>query len=247
MADALQATQVGSSRGTWGADCDPATRVTKSLLGYGVIAGPFSIAVWLIQAFTRTRFDLRRHPASLLSDGHLGWIQVVNFLLTGAMVIAGAIGMQRALPPGRRSRWIAGLVALFGVGMIGAAMFKADPSYGFPPGTAAGKALTTTLHGNLHLVFGTLGFLGLIVATFVMASYFVALDDHRHASLSVASGVVFLLADLSGVVLANDHETAYNLTLTAGIIVGFAWLTTVSVYLYRLAASRSSWLQQERV
>ncbi len=247
MADALQATQVGSSRGTRGADGDPATRVMKSLLGYGVVAGPFYIAISLIQAFTSTGFDLRRHPASLLSDGRLGWIQVVNFLLTEAMVIAGAIGMQRALPPGRRSRWIAGLVALFGVGMIGASIFKADPSYGFPPGTAAGKALTTTLHGNLHLVFGSLGFLGLIVATFVMASYFADLGDHWRARLSVASGVVFLLADLSGVVLANNHEIAYNLTLTAGIIVGFAWLTTVSVYLYRLAASQSSWLLRERV
>jgi hypothetical protein len=247
MADTFQATQVGRRRATRDADCDPATRVTKSLLGYGVIAGPFYVAVWLIQAFTRTGFDLRRHPASLLSDGHLGWMQVVNFLLTGAMVIAAAVGMQRALPPGRRSRWIAGLVALFGVGMIGAGIFKADPSSGFPPGTAAGKALTTTLHGNLHLVCGSLGFLGLVVATLVTASYFAGLGDHRNARLSVASGVVFLLADLSGVVFANNHETAYNLTLTAGIVVGFAWLTTVSVYLYRQAASQSRWRQQEGV
>jgi hypothetical protein len=247
MADALRATQVGSSRETRAADCDPATRVTKSLLGYGVIAGPFYIAVWLIQAFTRTGFDLRRHPASLLSDGRLGWIQIINFLVTGAMVIAGAIGMQRALPHGRRSRWIAGLVALFGVGMIGAGISRADPSYGFPPGTAAGKAMTTTLHGNLHLVFGSLGFLGLIVATFVMASYFAGLGHHWHARMSAASGAVFLLADLSGVVLAKNHEIAYNLTLTAGIIVGFGWLTTVSVYLYKLAASQSGWLLQERV
>ena len=33
--------------------CDPATRVTKSLLGYGVIAGPLYVSVSLAQALTR--------------------------------------------------------------------------------------------------------------------------------------------------------------------------------------------------
>jgi hypothetical protein len=49
MVGALQATQVGSSQGIREGECDPATRVRKSLLGYGVIADPFYIAVWLIE------------------------------------------------------------------------------------------------------------------------------------------------------------------------------------------------------
>jgi hypothetical protein len=39
-------------------DCAPTTRVTKSLLGYGVIAGLFYGAVSLAQALTRDGFDL---------------------------------------------------------------------------------------------------------------------------------------------------------------------------------------------
>jgi hypothetical protein len=47
------------------AACDPATRVTKSLLAYGVIVGPLYVGVSLAQALTRQGFDLTRHPWSL--------------------------------------------------------------------------------------------------------------------------------------------------------------------------------------
>src|SRR6476620_8802122 len=71
-------------------DCEPADRVTKSLLGYGVIAGPIYVMVALAQAVTREGFDLARHQWSLLSNGSNGWIQIANFVVTGLMVIAFA-------------------------------------------------------------------------------------------------------------------------------------------------------------
>ncbi|MEN3309228.1 MAG: hypothetical protein V7603_5430, partial [Micromonosporaceae bacterium] len=46
---------------TGDATCDPAARITRSLLGYGVIAGPGYVVVSLVQALTRDGFDLRRH------------------------------------------------------------------------------------------------------------------------------------------------------------------------------------------
>jgi hypothetical protein len=39
----------------------------RNLLGCGLVAGPLFIAASLTQAFTRKRFDLGRHPISLLS------------------------------------------------------------------------------------------------------------------------------------------------------------------------------------
>jgi hypothetical protein len=42
------------------------------------------------QVVTRDGFDVRRHALSHLSNGTLGWIQIGNFLLSGALVIAGA-------------------------------------------------------------------------------------------------------------------------------------------------------------
>lgn len=79
------------------ADCSPADRITKSLLGYGVIAGPFYIVVALAQAVARQGFDLGLHQWSLLANGGPGWIQIANFVVTGLMVIAFAVGLRRSL------------------------------------------------------------------------------------------------------------------------------------------------------
>src|SRR5947207_11878704 len=76
------------------------TPVTRALLNAGVVAGPLFIVVAFAQAFTRPGFDLRRHAISMLSLGDLGWIQVANFVLTGLLVVALAVGMRRALHPG---------------------------------------------------------------------------------------------------------------------------------------------------
>src|SRR5687767_5465318 len=84
--------------------CTPAGRITKSLLGYGVIAGPLYVVVSLAQALTRDGFDLSRHAWSLLANGDLGWLQIANFVVAGAMTVAGAVGLRRALTSGPEAR-----------------------------------------------------------------------------------------------------------------------------------------------
>ena len=74
-------------------DCPPLVdRVTKSLLGYGVIAGPIYVLSVAVQAATRDGYDPTRHAASQLANGDLGWIQIATFLVSGAMTIAAALG-----------------------------------------------------------------------------------------------------------------------------------------------------------
>jgi len=54
------------------------TTTTPALLICGVVAGPLYIVVVAIQALTRDAFDLTRHPASLLSNGDVGWVQITS-------------------------------------------------------------------------------------------------------------------------------------------------------------------------
>jgi hypothetical protein len=56
----------------------PTDTTTRALLTCGVVTGPLYIAVVLIQALTRDGFDLMRHPASLLSNGDVGWVQIAS-------------------------------------------------------------------------------------------------------------------------------------------------------------------------
>src|SRR5262245_8958704 len=110
-------------------DCSPATRITRSLLGYGVIAGPLYVLVALAQALTRDGFDLSRHAWSLLANGDWCWIQTVNFVVTGAMTVAAAVGLRRA------AGGVAPvLIGVYGLSLVGAGVFRADPAQGFPVG-----------------------------------------------------------------------------------------------------------------
>lgn len=96
----------------------PYERTTRALLLSGAITGPLYIIVALIQAFTRPGFDLTRHSVSLLSLGDSGWIQITNFLLSGLLVIAGAVGLRRSIDAGPGSVWDPHLIALYGLSLI---------------------------------------------------------------------------------------------------------------------------------
>jgi hypothetical membrane protein len=207
-------------------NCTPADRITKSLLGYGIIAGPLYVVVGLAQALTRDGFDLSKHAWSLLTNGHLGWIQIANFIITGLMLVAAAVGLRRA----SRSTWAAVLIGAYGVGMVSAGVFRADPAQGFPAGTP--ETTTISWHGMLHFVVGAVGFLCLIVACFVLAGRFARAGQPRLAWFSRITGVAFL-AGFAGVASGSQGPTTP--AFVAAVLIVWAWLTTVSVHFYRAA------------
>jgi hypothetical protein len=212
-------------------DCPPLpVRITKSLLGYGVIAGPIYVLVVAVQAATRDGFDPMRHAASQLANGDLGWIQIANFLITGAMTIAAAVGVRRALGPGRLSAWASGLLGAYGAALVVAAFFRADPSDGFPPGTPPGMG-KVSWHGMAHLVVAGVGFACLIAACFVLGAWFARAGQHSWAWFSRITGVLF-----GGSFIALSSGTggaATILAFTAAVVLVWVWLAAVSVKLYR--------------
>lgn len=209
--------------------CADESRVTKSLLGYGVIAGPLYVAVSLAQALTRPGFDLTRHAWSLLSTGGLGWIQVTNFIVTGLMIVAAAVGLRRAGTGG----WTPRLVAGYGFGMVAAGVFRADPAEGFPAGTPTGTN-TVSWHGLLHLVGGSVGFGCLIAACLVAGRGFSRAGQRGWARYSRLAGVV-LLAGFAGIA-SGSHGAATTLPFTASVVLVFSWVTAFSIRAYRHSA-----------
>jgi hypothetical protein len=210
--------------------CAPRTRATKSLLGYGVVAGPFYVVTALAQALTREGFDPTRHEWSLLANGSLGWIQIANFILSGAMTIVFTIGLRRALRPGRGAIWAPRLLGLYGLGLIGAGIFGADPRLGFPVGTAQGPG-TVSWHGMLHFVTAGIGFIGLIAACFVMASRFTTEGRRGWAWYSRLTGIVFVAAFVG--VASGQGIVAINLAFTFAVIAAWTWMSAVAVDRYR--------------
>lgn len=210
--------------------CNPADNVTRSLLGYGVLAGPCYVAVSLIQAATRDGFDLARHQWSLLANGGPGWIQIANFVLTGLMVIAFAVGLRRALAGGVGARWAPRLVAVYGACLVAAGVLRADPALGFPAGTPDG-ASAVSWHGMAHFVAGAVGFTCIAIAALVIARRYSREGRRGWAVYSRVTGLVFLAG--FAMVASAGGAPAANLAFTAAVIAIWAWMAAVAVDRYR--------------
>ncbi len=203
----------------------------KSLLMAGILAGPIWIIITYAQAFTREGFDLVRHPASLLSQGELGWLQVAAFVIAGLLYLASAVGLRRALV-GIGRTWAPIMLGIFGLGMIMGGVFRADPALGFPPGTALGIPETVSLPGQIHGIAPILAFTALTICFFILAR-----RDFKQGKLAVSW--TSILVGVGAIVLSNipamtaDMEAGiFNfIPLWIGATVAFLW---VSVLLHRI-------------
>lgn len=213
---------------------DRTAAITRSLLGYGVVAGPFYVVAGLAQALTRDGFDLRRHDLSLLANGPLGWIQIAVLVLTGLMTIAAAVGMARSLRVlggGPGTVWGPRLIGLYGLGLVGAGVFVADPMNGFPPGTPDGPPVAVTVGGIGHLVLAGLGFLGLVAGALVLARHHAATGRAGMAWLSRITGVLFLVA-FAGLA-SGSASPVVVLGFWVALLLAWTWLAVTSLDLYR--------------
>jgi hypothetical protein len=205
-------------------DADRHAAVTRSLLGYGLLAGPLYVVPALVQGLVRDGFDLTRHDVSLLANGPGGWVQITTFVVCGLMTAAAGVGVVRALRTLRTGRaWSGWLVVGYGIGLVGAGVFVADPMQGFPPGTPDGPPATVSAGGTGHIVFAALGFLCLVVACF-------AVPAGRPWSGRV-TGVLFLVAFVG--VASGSAAPVVVIGFWIAVILAWAWLALTSLDLYR--------------
>jgi len=196
-------------------------RGTRSLLSCGVVAGPFFLLVFAIQAFTRSEFHFTRSEPSVLSLGPWGWVQIANFVIGGVLVIAGAVGLRRVLCTTTGRFWGSLLLGIFGVCQIGVGVFVTDPIR---------SPANMTFHGRMHLVFGGIGFTALMAACFVFVRTFASLRQKLWAVFCAITGLLFLAAFL---IAANANQNAMSIQFFLNVIFVLAWVW-VSLISYQL-------------
>lgn len=187
---------------------------TEKLLLAGVIATPLFFVVALTQAATRNGFDLSEHMISQLALGELGWIQIANFVVTGALFVAAAIGLRRTITDGIGRVWIPRLVGVTGAGILAAGLFVCDPANNYPVGAAEGM----TWHGALHGVAAVVSGLALGAANLILAQRF-----HREgrtakavASVGITAAYLFLPAAVPSLV---------SILFAAGSALAWGWIS----------------------
>jgi hypothetical membrane protein len=210
--------------------------VSERLLLAGAVAGPLFVAAFLIEGSLEPGYSALRHPVSSLVLGTHGWAQTCSFEITGALYVALAIGLARvhrlrAFGP----RAGAALVAVLGVGLLGAGLFHTDPVGGFPPGTPDVRVYSTS--GAVHDAFSALLFLGLPVAALLYGRWF-RRQRPGWALYCRATCLAFIACFVLSSVAFNQTPgfVAYGgLLQRLTIVIGFAWLTALA-----LAARRPS-------
>ncbi|MBW6439197.1 DUF998 domain-containing protein [Actinoplanes hulinensis] len=191
----------------------------RNLLFAGLVAGPLYVVVSLIEAGGRDGFDPARHAWSMLANGPFGWVHSVNLVVSGALVVAGAAGLSQVL----RDRMAAGLLALYGAGMVGAGLFRADPGRGFPAGTP--EVTPMSWHGILHFVVGGIGFLALFGVCHLLGRRLRRENHPQMAIFSHVTGTLFLVLFIA--MAATGGASWALFAFTGAVIVASAWLSTI--------------------
>ncbi|MFI6443430.1 DUF998 domain-containing protein [Kitasatospora sp. NPDC050543] len=197
---------------------------TRALLTCAAVAAPLWAAVSLAQAATREGFDPTRHPLSALSNGPLGWVQITNFLVAGALSAVGAVGLRRVLRGTPGGTWVPRLVLLSGLGMIAAGAFVMDPADGFPIGTPDGMPPALSWRSYAHFAAGSVTFTALIAACYLLGRHFRRAGDRARAIASRAAGTALLV----GNGWAMSGARAGSVTLAVGVISAMLWVSATA-------------------
>ncbi|GIJ65151.1 hypothetical protein Voc01_000680 [Virgisporangium ochraceum] len=198
---------------------------TSRLLAAGIAAGPVFLTVWLVQALTRDGFDPTRHPISLLGLGPGGWVQIANFVVTGALLIGFAVGLRRVLHPGRAGTWAPVLFALNGIGLIVAGVFVTDAGAGFPAGAPEGAPESISWHGLLHEV-------GFVTASVSWLAVCVVLLRRFRAAGRRGWAVACVVAPLLWIVVgAWPDADSLSLRLVLGTVISFGFTAALAATL----------------
>ena len=201
-------------------------------------AGPVFTAVFLAEGAVREGYRPLRHPVSSLALGPRGRVQTANFVVTGALCLAGAAGLHRGGERSAGSRAGSALVAAAGTGLLAAAAFPTDPVAGYPPGTPEGPAQPTRT-GIVHNLAGVLFFFGLPAAAFAYGRQSRRAGERPGfaACCAATAATMPVTAVLAGAGFSGSPRFARygGLFQRLSIITGLTWLAAASARALRRA------------
>ncbi len=206
---------------------------TKLLLLAGL--GPaLYVVVLLLDSLTRPGYNPLHHFGSELANGDRGWLMIANFVTAGTLTICFAFGLRNVLRGGRGAVAAPALVGLFGLGLVVAGVFVADPKPGYPPGSTG--TVNPTPHSLIHdaNLFPT--WTVMTIAMLVLATRFAVDRQWVWTWYSTASAVLAMTTLLLAVAQYDaDTQTGsyHGLWQRISITIGFGYFSVLAIRLLR--------------
>jgi hypothetical membrane protein len=120
-------------------------QVIAALVVAGIVGPIVFVAVVIVQSLLHPDYSQVRLPISALAAWPGGWVQDVNFLLLGLLMVSFAIGLHLGVRRNRAAVIGPGLLVLSGVGLIIAGLFPwggVDGDFIVPAGHLLGALLS---------------------------------------------------------------------------------------------------------
>lgn len=194
------------------------------------------VAVFTVEGWRRPGYSPSSMFVSELSLGPGGWVQILSFLVTGALVLAFGRGLFGYSRSGAASRSGSVLLQIIGISLMASGPFRTDPSTHLERASA---------HGTIHGVFGAVVFSLAPVSCFLFYRRFrtdAAWQPLAGWTLAAAVVVTSGIALLRFSELPQTGLFAYKGLVQRAVLVTFmTWLFVVASRLHRLAAPESRW------
>jgi hypothetical membrane protein len=189
----------------------------------GVVAPVFFVAVFTVEGALRPEYSPLANYISTLSIGPRGWIQILNFIVLGALLLAFSAAVRAEFPDGKASRWGRILLILLGVLFVISGFFVTD-STGI-------STVPLTVHGTVHGIAGGIAFLAMPVVIFVYWRRF--REDPRwkpFQAVTLALGIVEAAAVLFFSIVGKSDA----LLLVFGDYIGLIQRTAIVPFMFWL-------------
>lgn len=182
-----------SSSGPWKV---PQSPLMLALVSCGGIGALLFTATYLIEGITQPGYDAWRQAIATLSLGPGGWVQQVNFIVYGVLLVLASVGWYRLLPPGRATLWFPLFQGIGGLGLMSVGVLTS---------------------GTLHTLLAYALIYAFALGCFALAPRFWVERQWRGwAVYSVITGVLILL--FWGLFVQGANGNVAGLTSLAGLV-----------------------------
>lgn len=195
---------------------------------FGIIAPVFFVTTFTIEGWLRPGYSAASMFVSELSLGPWGWVQIVNFLITGTLIFLFGRGLVAQLKTGKAAKFGPIILQIIGLSLVASGPFITDPSVIFDQ---------HSIHGIIHGIFGAIVFSLAPISCFIFLRRFRSDSSWRlFAWWALAVGILLVVG--IGLLKVSQFPQSSLFASKGGIqriilIAYMAWLFTLALKLFK--------------